>query len=99
MRATRVFHNTLPVKINLPIIIVIIVVVIVVVVIVCVINATSFDPCDGSNARFQPVVPTAANSREPVGTDRSISTCGRKSKSMSKCKFCFKPVQFYGSRW
>ena len=22
-----------------------------------------------------------------------------KSKSVSKCKFCFKPVQFYGSRW
>ena len=22
-----------------------------------------------------------------------------KSKSVSKCKFCFKPVQFYGSPW
>ena len=22
-----------------------------------------------------------------------------KSKSVSKCKFCFKPVQCYGSRW
>ena len=74
MQATRAFHTTLPDKINLSIIIVIIFVVIVVVVIVCVINANSFDPCDGS-------------------------TWSRKSKSVSKCKFCFKPVQFYGSRW
>ena len=22
-----------------------------------------------------------------------------KNKSVSKCKFCFKPVQFYESRW
>jgi hypothetical protein len=47
------------------VIIVTIVVFIVVVVIVCVINANSFDPCDGS-------------------------TWSRKSKSVSKCKFCFK---------
>ena len=70
MQATRLFHSTLLVKINLLIIliiIVIIVVVIVVVVIVCVINANSFDPCDGS-------------------------TWSRKSMSVSKCKFCFKPL-------
>ena len=77
MQATRLFHSTLLVKINLLIIliiIVIIVVVIVVVVIVCVINENSFDPCDGS-------------------------TWSRKSKSVTKCNFCFKPVQLYGSRW
>ena len=73
MQATRLFHSTLLVKINL-LIILIIVVVIVVVVIVCVINENSFDPCDGS-------------------------TWSRKSKSVTKCNFCFKPVQLYGSRW
>ena len=27
------------------------------------------------------------------------STWSRKSKSVTKCNFCFKPVQLYGSRW